>query len=146
MIPIILTIITLSAATILTLFFIGFGLTQLFLPSSLKKYSFWLTPWFGFFYLVFTLVISSLAGFTVVKSSPAIILIAIIFDIIALLQKKIKMHFELKNEFIIAFFIGISIIFNTSPLIRRERFLTSLSLGNNDIIAYVTSDDSLLHK
>lgn len=145
MIPILFTIITLSSATILILFLLGFGLTHLFLPSPLKKYSFWLTPWFGFFYLIFTLVILSLAGFTVIQSSPVIILIALIFDIITLLQKKIKIHFELKNEFIIALFIGISIIFNTSPLIRRERFLTSLSLGNNDIIAYVTSADYLLN-
>lgn len=145
MIPILFKIVAISSATILILFLLGFGLTQLFLPSSLKKHSFWLTPWLGFFYLVFTMVISSLAGFTVVRSSPVIILVAAIFDIIALFQKKIKMHFELKNEFIIALFIGISIIFNTSPLIRRERFLTSLSLGNNDIIAYVTSADYLLN-
>jgi hypothetical protein len=145
MIPILFKIITLSSATILILFLLGFGLAQLFLPSSLKKHSFWLTPWLGFFYLIFTLVISSLAGFTVIRSSPVIILVAVVFDTITLLQKKIKMHFEWKNEFIIALFIGISIIFNTSPLIRRERFLTSLSLGNNDIIAYVTSADYLLN-
>lgn len=145
MIPILFTIITLSSATILTLFLIGFGLTQLFLPSSLKKYSFWLTPWFGVFYLIFTLVISSLIGLSVKQVSPFIILIALILDVITLFQKKIWMYFELKTESIIALFIGISIIFNTSPLIRRERFLTSLSLGNNDIIAYVTSADYLLN-
>lgn len=145
MIPILLTIIGYSTITILTLFVTGFGLTQLLVPLPLKKYSFWLTPWFGFFYLIFTLVISSLSGLSVKQISPFIIFIALILDAIVLLQKKTKLHFELKNESIIALFIGINIIFNTSPLIRRERFLTSLSLGNNDIIAYVTSADYLIN-
>jgi len=137
------TIILYSIATILTFFLIGFGLTQIIIPKYLKQYSFWLTPWVGTFFLIFLLVIASLAGISVNQISSYIIAASIILDIIVIFRRKVNINFQFKEEIIIGLFIGISIILNTSPLIRRDRFLTTLSFGNNDMIAYVSSADYL---
>ena len=145
MISITLTIIVYSFLTILALFVLGYGLAQFIIPSPLKKYAFWLIPWLGAFFLIFSLVILSFTGLTVKQVSPSVIAFSLILDIAAILGKKFKITFDLKQELIIALFIGMSIVFNTSPLVVRDRTLTSLSMGNNDIIAYVTSADYLVN-
>lgn len=133
-----------SFLTISTLFLLGYGLTILFVPNKLKIYAFWLTPWFTMFFLSFALVSLSLMGLSVKLASPFVILILLFLTMFAFFKKKLRFQIEGKENIVILLFITVSIIFNTSPLIRRVRTLTTLSLGNNDVIVYATTPDYLV--
>jgi len=139
-----LTIFTYSILTIFTLFILGYGLVQLFIPEKLKPISFWLIPWFSMLFLIFSLVISGLLGFSVKQSSPFLIVCLLILDIFAFFKRKYRLEINPVREIIIAAFIILSIIFNTRPLITRVKSLTTISLGNNDVIAYAVVPDYLV--
>ena len=139
-----LTILFYSLLTIFILFFLGYGLTLLSIPNKLKPYAFWLSPWFAMFFLIFFLVIFSLFAFSVKQISPFLIVFLSLLTISAFFKKKFRYKIRFKEDIVIAIFIIISIIFNTSPLIRREKILTTLSLGNNDVIIYASGPDYLV--
>lgn len=132
--------------TLLTVFCLGFGLTLFFVPEKLETHAFWLTPWFGIFFSIFFLTLSSLLGFSVKQSSPLAIVIMMGFNIYVVWKTKKRYHFQIKEDSIILFVVILSIIFNLSPLIRREKNLTTVSLGNNDTIVYVVSSDFMLNQ
>lgn len=83
-----LTIMVYSLLTISILFFLGYGLTLLFIPNKLKSHAFWLTPWFSIFFLIFFLVIFGLLGFSVKQISPVLIISLLILNLIAFFKKK----------------------------------------------------------
>lgn len=139
-----LTILFYSFLTILILFFLGTGLTLLLMPSKLKPHALWLSPWYTIFFLIFFLVIFSLFGFSVEQSSPFLITFLLLLDIFAIFYKKLKFEISPKEEIIILVFIIISVLFNSSPLIRRVKTLTTLSLGNNDVLIYASLPDYLV--
>jgi len=130
--------------TIIVLLFLGYGLTNLILPLRLKSYSFWLSPWFSIIFIILTFVIFSFLGLSIKSFSFLIIPFLTILNLFVFTKKeKFKTNLPLR-DFILLLFIIINIIFNLSPLIRRDKFLTSISLGNNDISAYVVTSDYLV--
>ena len=133
-----------SFLTIFILFFLGFGITVFFLPKQLKPYAFWLSPWIGIVFLVFTLVILSLAGFLISQLVIPICIGLSICNIVAVIKKRKYFPLNFKEDIIIWLFVIGSFIFNLSPLILQHKSLTSISLGNNDIIMYANVPDYLV--
>lgn len=144
MILISLKIIIYSLLTIITLFFLGSGLTLLITPKKLKEDSFWLAPWFSIFFLIFFLVIFGLMGFSVKQISPLLILSFLILNFVAFFVKKLSFKVNPLKEVVILIFIVFSILFNCRPLITGVKSLTAVSFGNNDIIAYAEVSDYLV--
>lgn len=126
---------------LLTIF--GFGLSIIFLPKSLKPYTVLLSPLVSILFSICFLVIVSLLGFSVYQASPFLIGFFIIMDFIAFLFHKKEIHFSVIRDGILLTFVVFSIIFNLSPLLRREKILTVISMGNNDVIVYATVADYL---
>lgn len=139
-----ISIILIAVLTLAAIFLLGFGLTLFFIPEKLKLCAFWLTPWFAIFFLVFFLVFTSFFGFSVRQSSPLAIVIMVFFGIWTIWKGKKHYHFNFKEDIILLFVVILSILFNLSPLIRQEKTLTTVSLGNNDTIVYVVSPDFML--
>lgn len=128
---------------ILFLFILGFGLTHLFLPKSLRSYWLWLSPWMTIITAIFYFVIAGLFGFSVSQAFIPFILFLLGADIYLLTKVKPKFNINIKQDLILAIFVGITLILNLSPLIRHDKMLTTVSMGNNDIIAYTTAGDYL---
>src|SRR3989344_2511293 len=140
-----LTILFYSFLTIFILFILGIGLTLLSIPNKLKAYSLWLSPWYAMFFLIFFLVIFSLFGLSVKIISPFLIFLLLLLDIVAIFYKKLRFEINPKIDSFILIFILVSILFNSSPLIRRVKILTTLSLGNNDVLIYASLPDYLIN-
>ena len=127
MISTIITILTYSFLTIFTLFFLGYGLTLLIIPSKFKSHAFWLSPWFSIFFLILFLVIFSLFGFSVKQISPVLIIFLLILNLIAFFKKKLRYEIQPLREVIIIAFVIISILFNSRPLIMGAKSLTTVT-------------------
>lgn len=128
------------------LFFLGFGITYLILPSETKKYSFWLIPWFGIITTVLFLVILSFLGVPVKISALLLLLLAFLANIYVLIKRKNLIIFgDLKENLLISILITGSIIFLISPLTKISNYPTTISFGNNDISAYVEGADYLIN-
>ena len=121
-----LTILFYSFLTIFILFILGIGLTLLSIPNKLKAYSLWLSPWYAMFFLIFFLVIFSLFGLSVKIISPFLIFLLLLLDIVAIFYKKLRFEINPKIDSFILIFILVSILFNSSPLIRRVKILKCL--------------------
>ena len=129
--------------TLFVVFFLGYGITQLIIPKKLLPYSLWLSPWIFIIFTVFLLVNSSFLGFPIKITGPifAFVLLAISTYYIFKNRPKVKIT---KRSLIILSAILLSVIFNMVPILRREGMLTTVSMGNNDVIAYATNADYLL--
>lgn len=125
-------------------FFLGTGVTNLFFPKSLSKYFLWLSPWAAIICVIVLLVTMSLFGINVNSAAPLIIFFLSSLTIYSVIKKRVKYSFSLENLLLAGMILG-TIYLNLYPLIRNEQFLTSISLGNADIIAYVSTGDHLLH-
>ena len=134
-----------TLATIIIMFLLGSGLTLLAVPKQLQKYAFWLTPWYFIFFIIFTLTTFSLLGFSVKDIGPFVILFLIGISIYVWKKTSRRFEFSLKQDVLLLFFIVISITLNLSPLIRRQGFLTTVSMGNNDVIIYAVAPEFLLN-
>lgn len=130
-----------SFATIFVLFFLGFGLTLFLIPSKLNKYWFWLVPWFAIVFLIFILSILNLIGFSIHKSYLFVIGFLFFLNIAIFLLKKKIPHSSFKEGAVIIFFIIISLLFNLVSLLKYEKTLTTVSLGNNDAVNYAFTSD-----
>lgn len=131
-------------STIFLLFFLGFGLTYLAIPPRLKEFSFWLIPWFTIVFLIFSLTILSLLNVPISKSAIPVALLLCFLNYYYLQKKTFSFKLLSKDRLVIFFFILISIVFNLSPILIKDRFPTVVTLGNHDIHAYVTSSEYLL--
>lgn len=119
---------------------LGYGLAKRILPKSLTKYALLMGPWVLNVGLIILLVISSLLKIPAwpVSMSAFAVLLAL-----TLLEKKnLKIG---RVELLILGVVGVSVLMNMAPLLLRERFLTSISLGNNDIITYAINADFLVN-
>ncbi len=134
-----------SISTILILFGLGYGLILLTIPKKLTNYALWLTPWFTMVFLIFFLTLFSLAGLSVKQITPLLVGILLLLTIYAFVKRKLRYVFHSKEDILIALFILTSIVFNLSPLILHEKFLTTISMGNNDVIVYSVVPDYLLN-
>ncbi len=130
--------------TLITIYILGYGVTFCLLPNKLKLYILWLIPWV---FILLTIVIStlfSLLGLSVSFTAP--FLSTIYFVLSAYIYLKEKPHILISRENSVMFFIiFMNIIFNIIPILRREGILTTISLGNNDVIAYATAADYLMN-
>lgn len=133
-----------SLLTILITFILGMGLTQLLVPKKLKPFAFWLAPWFLFIFLLLALVLFSLSGLSVQQVSPFLFVGLLVLTIYVVFKQKKPLPFELRRDVVISMFVATSIVLNISPLIKRDKFLTTISFGNNDVIAYATVADYLV--
>lgn len=134
-----------SFATLFVLFFLGYGVTHILLPKQLKSYAFWFSPWYTIILLIFSLTIFNLVGFSVSQVSLPIIICFTILTLLILWKQKPSLKRMRKENIFLALFLLISIGFNLSPLIRRHKFLTAVSMGNNDVIVYTEVPDYLIH-
>lgn len=131
-----------SILSLFIIFFLGYGLTQLILPKQLKKYLLWLSPWILFISIIVFITLLSLSG---LSTSISTLLITITLSLMTFytIYKKNCTKIDIKRDLIITIFIFVSLTLNLSPLIKRDKFLTTISLGNNDVIAYTLSADYL---
>lgn len=131
--------------TLIVSFFFGAGISFLILPKELQQYRLWLSPWIFFFLTILILGFFTFSGFS--TSTVAVYLLSVLFliNLYVYLIKNEFFAFNLKTDVIITTTILISIILNISPLIKKEHLLTTISLGNNDVVAYATSADYLVH-
>jgi hypothetical protein len=130
--------------TLGVIYLLGYGLTQLVLPKKLLPYSLWITPWIAIITIINFLIIFSLLGIPSNISTP--VLTILLGGISLYVFFKVKPRLEITFSDMVLFgIVLLSIIFNIIPILRREGILTTLSLGNNDIIAYVTVGDYLIH-
>lgn len=128
---------------IVILFIFGFGLTQLILPKKIKQYFLWLSPWMTIIVSIFVLVIVSLLGLSVKQIIWPLIAVFLGIDLYVLFKIKPRVSINIKEDFLLACFVLMSLVLNLSPLIRRDRIMTTISLGNNDVISYTTTGDYL---
>lgn len=128
---------------ILLLFIFGFGLSQLILPKKLKQYFLWLSPWITILVSIFLLIIFSLLGLSVKQVSFPMITFFLCIDLYVLFKTKPQISLNIKEDFLLACFVLFSLLLNSSPLIRHDRIMTTISLGNNDVISYTTTGDYL---
>lgn len=132
-----------AAATIITLFFLGFGLS-FFLPQKLKQHCFWLSPWLAIIWLIICLIIFSLLGFSVKQVSPFLIVFLTGLNCWVFFKAKFRPKINLKKTTLVVLVMTMSLVFNLSPLIKRDKFLTSVSMGNCDVIVYAITPDYLV--
>lgn len=128
---------------IVILFILGFGLTILILPKSLKSFWLWLSPWTTIIVSIFILVIASLFGFSVEQIIKPLMALYLLVDLYVVLKLKSRLTINLKEDLLLTIIILTSLTLNLSPLIRHEKTITSVSMGNNDIISYATTGDYL---
>lgn len=133
-----------SAITILILFFLGFGLTWMIVPAKLKSDVFWLSPWLGIIFIIFSLVTLGLFGFSVRQASPLVMTFLILLNGYVFLRSKKKLFSFSKRDLLLISLVIINIVFHLYPLVKNQGFATTISLGNNDIHAYATTADYLL--
>lgn len=130
---------------IFLLLFLGYGLTFLLTPSKLRSFSFWLMPWFAMVFIIFSYVILGFFGFSVRTYSFIAIPFLILLNLYVFIKNK-RLSINISYiDIIIFLFITINIIFNLSPLIKRDKIMTTVSFGNNDIIIYVQTADYLVN-
>ena len=128
---------------IVFLFLLGFGLTFLVLPKSLRSFWLWLSPWTTIITAIFYFVVMSLFGLSMKQTFGPYITICLIAGIYVLVKIKPTININKKEDFALIILVGLTLVLNLSPLIRRDKMLTSISMGNNDIIVYVATGDYL---
>ncbi len=129
--------------TLAVLYILGYGLTLLILPKKLLPYSIWLMPWIAVITIINFLIVLSLLGIPAIVSAP--LLTVLLAGISIYVFFKVKPRLEITfSDIILMGIVFLNIIFNIIPILRREGILTTISLGNNDIIAYTTVGDYLV--
>lgn len=123
------------------LYIAGAGITALLIPLALKKYSFWITPWFGFIFITILSAYLSMVGFDMKIASPYVLLTSILIFLYAVLKGKIETSYK-KPFFLVLIFTVFIFLFNIFPLL-KVGYPTVLSLGNLDPISYTSTSDYL---
>lgn len=118
---------------------LGFGLAKKLLPQKLKEYALILAPWILNIFVILVMVIGSLLG---IPGKYLAFGIALGLLFLTLLERK---GFRLtRSKIIMIAVVFASVVLSNSPLILRDKFLTTISLGNNDVIAYASNADYLV--
>ena len=123
----------------------GYGLAKIVLPKKLEQYILWLSPWVLYLFTTIALIILSLLGVPLKISGSIAAGLSLSISGYFLVIKKEWPKINWKVDFNIATVVALSVLLNISPLIMREKFLTTISLGNNDIITYTTNADYLIN-
>lgn len=127
---------------IIVLFILGFGLTHLILPKSLRVFWLWLSPWITIITAIFYFVVLNLIGFSLKQTFIPYIIICICAGLYVLIKMKPIINIK-KGDLVLTALVGLTLVLNLMPLIKRDKILTSVSMGNNDIIAYAATSDYL---
>lgn len=131
--------------TFISIYILGYGVTLLLLPKKLEPYSLWLIPWVCIIIIIFLLIILSLMGAPVKWSAPLLSLLLLgTSGYMYFFKRRLRIDVSMK-DFFIGFIILVSILFNLVPILRREGFLTTISMGNNDVGAYAIASDYLVN-
>lgn len=134
-----------SILVLAILFFIGFGVDYIFIPKNLKKFFFWLIPWFGIIFTILFLVVLSFLGLPVKITGPLLIVLSALINIYSIYKKRFSIKETISfEEILMGVCIGLGTIFLLLPLIKISNFPTTISFGNNDIIAYIEGADYLI--
>ncbi len=133
-----------SVYLVIALYAIGYGLTSLTLPLSLKKHAFILTPWFTLVAITFLFTVASLAGVSVRLATWVTLPPLLLMTGIVLHRQTISFAAIDWQKVVLGMFVGASILLHLMPLLRRDRMLTTISLGNNDVIVYANTPDYLV--
>jgi len=136
-------IIFLLLKTILTLYFVGYGFTLIFIPEKLRRDAFWLIPWLGLIFICVIGVFSSMAGFPMNQAKYIILALSTCLNIYAILNNK-KTDSWSRETLLMSILTIVCLIFNLWPLL-KVGFPTTISLGNLDPISYVHTSDYLFN-
>lgn len=118
---------------------LGFGLAKKLLPKKLKEDALILAPWILNIFVILAMAIGSLLGI-LGKYLAWGIALSLLF--LTFLERR---GFRLtRSTIIIIAVVFASVVLSNSPLILRDKFLTTISLGNNDVIAYASNADYLV--
>lgn len=118
---------------------LGFGIARKILPKTLKEYALIMAPWVLNIFVILVMVIGSLLGVHG-KYMAGGLMIGLLF--LTFLERK---GFKLtKSTIIVMFIVSVCVVLSNSPLVLRDKFLTTISLGNNDVIAYASNADYLV--
>jgi hypothetical protein len=124
-------------------YYFGYGLCRLLLPEDLKQYSIWLSPWMFFLFVTVILVLFTIFGVSISRVGGLITVVLAGLSTYYLYKGGLP-KINWKTDLGICLVVGASILFSISPLVRRDKFLTTISMGNNDIITYATNADYLV--
>lgn len=118
---------------------LGYGIAKNILPKTLTKYALIMGPWVLNTGVILVMVVTSLLG--VPGQVTAFIAASIL---VGLTIKELTSWRLRKHDLVMGVIVLVSIGLNNAPLILRDKFLTTISLGNNDVIAYSTNSDYLV--
>lgn len=135
-----LLIIGITVAIYLFFLVTGWGITRLSLPTSIRPYQLWLSPWFG---LIITSLFSLYLSQVGFNTNQIIYVVSILGVGLLLLCKcrKIPLIIPLKRfDAVLAIGSVVALLLALYPMI-IEGFPTTISLGNNDPHIYVVLGD-----
>ncbi|CAN5142594.1 hypothetical protein BH09PAT2_BH09PAT2_09000 [soil metagenome] len=138
-----LQIIQYSISIIALLYFIGYGVTSLFLPKHLRKDIIWLIPWTGVAMIAVCGAILSFAKVPMALGAYIIVGVSAVSIIYALLLKRIEKVSFIETALLALGFI-VCYIINIYPLLKIG-FPTVISLGNVDPVTYTNVADFFVH-
>lgn len=132
-------IISFTFSIVFLLYFIGFGVTSLFLPKHLRRDMFWFMPWTGVALIALYGVILSFAKVPMSLAAYIIMGVSGVSALYALIMKRVeRIHFF--ETVLLALGVLICFILNMIPLFKAG-YPTVVSLGNVDPISYTNVAD-----
>ena len=131
--------------TITLTFFLGIGISFYFLPKRLStsSYSIFILPWISITAIIFILVITNLLGFTIHQTAIQITIILSCISIYVILKHRVILFPRSITIIVIIAIVGFNLLLNLSPLLVKEKFMTTISLGNLDGTVYAIIGDYL---
>lgn len=128
-----------SAFLLLIEYGLGFGLAKKLLPQKLKEYALIMAPWVLNIFVILVMVIGSLLGVPG-KYLAGGLMTGLLF-LTFLERKGLKIT---RSTLMLIGVVILCLVLSNSPLVLRDKFLTTISLGNNDVIAYASNADYLV--
>ena len=132
-----------GVSIIISLYILGYGLTLLVTHPTLRPYAVWLMPWFTIIFLIFSLVLLSLAGISVSEAPPFLIGFLLALDIYVVIKTSIRPSIVWRDALMTGAVMGVVFILALLPLLRHDKILTTISMGNNDPAIYAVTSDYL---
>ncbi len=129
---------------IIVLFGVGYGYSSLLTPKKLRNLLFWLSPWYAVFLISLLFTVLSLGDFPVAPLATPFTFLSVLLSLRkAYTNWKIHPFRILKRDLALSALVGITLIFNLLPLLKTQRLLTTVSLGNNDALVYASVPEYL---
>lgn len=140
-----------SLVTGLLFIYLGLGLSFLILPLKFEKYSIFFAPFFGITYIAFLgWNIAQIDVNLIINHKLFLLIPPFFFLLISLLIKKERLNqiiWPLRKENLLNLIVlSIIYLFVSLPHILKYNFLTTISLGNNDIAFYATAAKSFMNQ